>query len=271
MSDSTDIAQDPTARLAKEVLLHLCRSTLLHRNDGPQVQQQLARLPEIAAYFVTGAVTDEDRRRVDPLVHRLRATVQSVIDQRVDRSASRRLLADRVAAARETFILRPWRSEDAPRLAALLDNERLWSELPDDYPGPFTDALAHHLIEISNGWAERHVVEAVVWRGEPIGQVRLQADSSPYPDEAEISYWVGEPYWGKGLATGFVTLFTAESFRRRPSLKRVFAVVLDGNIASMRVLEKAGYRYESFRFQNVSKRNGARSTHLFGVGRNDYE
>ena len=60
---------------------------------------------------------------------------------------------------------------------------------------------------------------------------------------AEIGYWLGEPFWGRGLATAAVSAFTAHAFANL-GLRRVFARVLDWNPASARVLEKCGYVLE---------------------------
>jgi RimJ/RimL family protein N-acetyltransferase len=261
---------EPKEPLVTDVFEHLCQSILGDCADPMIAEHRLWTVPETAAHFVFGVTTDDQRRRVAPLIHRLRTGVGELINRRLDRSVSKGLLAQRVNAARSEFLLRPWRVGDARRYAALLESEAVWDALPDEYPGPLSEAMASNLIDISNGWAERHVVFAVEWRGEPIGQARLQFDSSDFSDAAEISYWLGVPYWGRGLGTNIVSLFTAECFRRRPHLNRIFAVVLDGNAASMRVLEKAGYRYESFRYQNVVKAGAKRSSHVFGLCRADY-
>jgi RimJ/RimL family protein N-acetyltransferase len=263
--------RQPGERHVAHVFDRLCQSILNeHNGNGAAAEQRLWKVPDIAAGFVFQVTTDEERRRVAPIVHRLRADVAHLINQRVDRSAIRRDLGRLVAGARAEFVFRPWRATDSVRYAALLDNPAIWDAMPDEYPGPLTETMAQDLIEISNGWSDRHLVSAVEWRGQPIGQVRLQFDSSEFPDAAEISYWLGADYWGQGLGTSIVSAFTADSFRYRPRLERIFAIVLDGNSASMRVLEKAGYRYESFRYCNVLKSGTKRSSHVLGLSRADY-
>ena len=267
----TSGGSDPRDAAVVQVFDHLCRSILNEPGDSASAERRLWVIPDVAARFVYGVTTDEDARRLAPVVHRLRTEVGHVINGRLDRTAARRAIAQRVAAARTEFTFRAWRATDAPRYAVLLDDQAVWDALPDEYPGTLTEPMARDLIEISNGWSDRHAVYAVEWRGEAIGQVRLQFDSSAFADDAEISYWLGTPYWGRGLGTSIVSLFTADSFRRTPELQRIFAVVLDGNSASMRLLEKAGYRYESFRYMNVLKGGTKRSSHVFGLTRSDYE
>jgi RimJ/RimL family protein N-acetyltransferase len=262
---------DPRDIVVVQVFDRLCRSILNEPGDRASAEQRLWVIPDVAARFVYGVTTDEDARRVAPVVHRLRTEVGHVINRHLDRVAVRRTITRRVAAARTEFAFRAWRPTDAPRYAALLGDQAVWDALPDEYPGTLTEPMARDLIEISNGWSDRHAVYAVEWRGQAIGQVRLQFDSSAFADDAEISYWLGTPYWGQGLGTSIVSVFTADSFRRTPELERIFAVVLDGNAASMRLLEKAGYRYESFRYSNVVKGGTKRSSHVFGLSRADYE
>jgi RimJ/RimL family protein N-acetyltransferase len=261
---------DPKDRIVVQVFDRLCRS-ILESGDTASAAQRLWLVPDVAARFVHGVATDEDARRVAPVVHRLRRDVAHIINQRLDRTAARTAIARRIAAARAAFAFRPWRMSDATRYATLLGDQAVWDALPDEYPGAMTEPMARDLIEISNGWSERHVVYAVEWRGQAIGQVRLQFDSSVFANDAEISYWLGTPYWGQGLGTSIVTLFTADSFHRKPELERIFAVVLDGNVPSTRLLEKAGYRYESFRYLNVLKGGSKRSSLVFGLSRADYE
>ena len=57
----------------------------------------------------------------------------------------------------------------------------------------------------------------------------------------KISYWLGEPHWGKGHGTAIVSLFSYQSFRKHPNLKSIFARIHKDNIASQRVVEKSSY------------------------------
>jgi RimJ/RimL family protein N-acetyltransferase len=61
-------------------------------------------------------------------------------------------------------------------------------------------------------------------------------------DQAEIGYWIGKPYWGKGYASFAVQHLLAFAFSQL-QLNRVYAHVLDYNKASQKVLEKNGLTY----------------------------
>lgn len=139
-------------------------------------------------------------------------------------------------------LFRRWRAADADIFARLLGNERVWRYLPERFPGSIDRAGALDLISFSND-ADHHDVYAVEARGAVVGQARLLFDlTAPVRDTAEISYWLGEPYWGQKLGSKIVATFTRDSFSRWPDLRSIMARVHKENHASARVLTKAGYR-----------------------------
>lgn len=138
--------------------------------------------------------------------------------------------------------LRPWEASDAQRLTDLLDDAVLWDTLPEPYPNPFTVDLAEPLIEIAND-GPHHQVYAVLHDDLPVGQVRLHRDPGGTDSGlSELSYWIGRAYWGQGMAGAAVVAFVNQSFVEDPSLITLIARVKDGNMASRRVLEKAGFK-----------------------------
>jgi RimJ/RimL family protein N-acetyltransferase len=142
------------------------------------------------------------------------------------------------------YRLRRWTEEDAGVFVALLDNPKLWDFMPEDYPAPLDAGLARSLIELSNA-SDHHDVFAVEADGEVVGQVRLAFDpASPDRSEGEVSYWIGEAYWGRGIGSDIVAHFSEHSFRSRPGLRSIIAKVHAANEASARILEKAGYVLE---------------------------
>jgi RimJ/RimL family protein N-acetyltransferase len=143
-----------------------------------------------------------------------------------------------VPAGRGPVTLRPWTAADAPVLAALLGNPNVWTWLPDPYPGPLSPAMARDLIAVSNE-AAHHRVLAIEAGGTVMGQVRLlfSADGA----EAEISYWLGEGHWGRGIASEAVAAMTARAWAEHPALRAITARVHARNPASARVLAKSGF------------------------------
>lgn len=145
-------------------------------------------------------------------------------------------------AARGDILLRPWRLDDLPAFLALLDDPRVWHHLPETYPAPLTEAIARDLIEIARE-GTHHEVRAIVVDGAPVGQVRLAFEpGDERRTRAEIGYWLGASHWGRGIAGDAVALATRHAFAAHDLLATIFAIVHADNHASLRVLEKAGYR-----------------------------
>ena len=60
---------------------------------------------------------------------------------------------------------------------------------------------------------------------------------------AEVAYWIGKPFWGRGIMTAVVGVACQFAIERW-NLVRISAPVFDGNVASARVLEKCGFEFE---------------------------
>jgi RimJ/RimL family protein N-acetyltransferase len=133
--------------------------------------------------------------------------------------------------------LRPWRVADAPGFARIYGDARLWAHLPEPAPRDFCDAQARDLIALSQARTDQ-VIRAVVRKGQPIGQVRLELDGS----SAELSYWLAPADWGQGLGRALVQGASDRAFARNADLLRLTAKVDARNTASLRALAAAGFR-----------------------------
>ena len=71
---------------------------------------------------------------------------------------------------------------------------------------------------------------------------------------AEIGYWLGKKYWGKGIMREAVKLILQFGFKKL-KLERIYAKVLHPNVASAKLLEKSGLRYEG-RLRRATLRRG---------------
>lgn len=81
-----------------------------------------------------------------------------------------------------------------------------------------------------------------------VGAVGLTFHNSD--KNAEIGYWIGEPFWGNGFATEAVKKVIQYGFEHR-NLHRIYATALAKNPASIKVLEKSGMKYEGTLKQHV--------------------
>ncbi len=148
-------------------------------------------------------------------------------------------------------LLRPLSLEDAADLARLANNEKISKNLRDAFPSPYTYADA---LDFINSCSQQQPVTtfAIIWQELYVGNISLHVQTDVYRKSAEIGYFIGEPYWGKGIATKAVALITDFGFCQM-NVVRIFAGIFSYNPASMRVLEKNGYYKESIAQKAVYK------------------
>jgi RimJ/RimL family protein N-acetyltransferase len=150
--------------------------------------------------------------------------------------------------------LRPWRRGDEPALVKYANNPRVAANLRDRFPHPYTPADARDWIERAGRQQQPIANFAIASAREAIGGIGIIPGEDVARRSAEIGYWLGEPFWGRGIATQAVEAMTAYAFSSF-DLLRLGAWVFDGNAPSVRVLEKAGYVYEG-RLRQAAVKNG---------------
>jgi RimJ/RimL family protein N-acetyltransferase len=139
-------------------------------------------------------------------------------------------------------ILRPWKAGDEESLVRNANNRAIWRNLRDAFPHPYTLADAKHWIEIANPTSPPCNF-AIVVAGEAVGGIGLILKDDVFRRSAEIGYWLGEDFWGRGIVTEAVRAVTDYAFDTF-DICRVYAGVFEWNPGSMKVLEKAGYEFE---------------------------
>lgn len=140
---------------------------------------------------------------------------------------------------------------DREALVRHANNRKISINLRDRFPYPYTMADARNFLESVVG-QKPETSFAIVVDGEAVGGIGLTLQSDVGYRSAEIGYWLGEDYWGRGIATEVLTAMTEYAFAKF-DLCRLFAHVFEWNPASARVLEKAGYTYEGRLRKSVTK------------------
>ena len=147
--------------------------------------------------------------------------------------------------------LRAWNKGDEKSLLMYANNRKVSINLRDRFPFPYTQKDALEWIELANQSSPLESF-AIELDGHAIGGIGLILGTDIFRCSAEVGYWLGEPYWGKGLMTDALTLITEYAFKNF-DLTRVWAGVFDWNPASAKVLEKAGYTFESRKKRSAIK------------------
>jgi ribosomal-protein-alanine N-acetyltransferase len=142
-----------------------------------------------------------------------------------------------------TCVIRSWRTSDVGSLVAHANNPRIAMQLRDGFPHPYTARDGRHFIRHIR--AQRpETAFAIAVSAQAVGGVGFMLRPDVERTSAEIGYWLGEPFWGRGIATEALTAVTAYAIAKH-GVTRVFAVPFASNAASCRVLEKAGYTLEA--------------------------
>ena len=166
-------------------------------------------------------------------------------------------------------VLRPWRLEDAGDLAAALNDRRILDNLRDGLPYPYTpqdgaDFTAAMLA------ADPHAAYpfAITVEDRAVGSIGAFRRENIHCRTAEVGYYIGASWWGKGLATSAVRQLCAQLFRET-DLLRIFAEPFADNTASCRVLEKAGFQLEGVLRKNAVKNGAVRDMKLYALVREE--
>lgn len=158
--------------------------------------------------------------------------------------------------------IRPLRYADRERLAKLANNKKIWLNVRDMFPYPYTIENAEKFIDTVKQ-LDPQVTFAIEHDFKFVGAVGLVLQQDVYRFSAEIGYWIGESYWGKGIATQALSLLCKYAFDEL-KMEKLFAGVFDGNEGSKRVLLKCGFHQEGIARKAVFKNNKFIDEYRFG-------
>ncbi|WP_045689806.1 GNAT family N-acetyltransferase [Hymenobacter sp. AT01-02] len=151
------------------------------------------------------------------------------------------------------FTLRPWTLTDLPSLVRYANNPAIARFMNDQFPHPYTEEAGRYFIGLASGEEVAHLF-AIEVEGEAVGGIGVHPRSAIERKNAELGYWLGEPFWGRGIITQAITRMVDYAFQTF-DINRIFARPFGTNGASQRVLEKAGFALEA-RFAQTFFKNG---------------
>ena len=140
----------------------------------------------------------------------------------------------------DRLTLRPFRPGDAPAVQSLLGNwkvARMTARIPHPYPDGAADAwIAGHAAERADGTAFAFAIDLTDRLVGAIGVMRVAQT------DFELGYWIGEPWWGQGVATEAARRLTRFAFEDLGA-DRLLARHHTDNTASGRVLRNCGFQH----------------------------
>lgn len=149
-------------------------------------------------------------------------------------------------------MVRDWRHDDAASLVRHANDRRIWLNMRDAFPHPYTLTDAKTFLAFVAQMQPRSFF-AIARDDEAIGGIGYTPRKDVERISAEVGYWLGTAFWGRGIMTAVLGAFTGYVFRENPELRRLFALPYVRSSASVRVLEKVGYHCEGRMRQSAIK------------------
>lgn len=161
--------------------------------------------------------------------------------------------------------IRPWRESDIDSLVRYANNIQIARNLTDAFPYPYTADHARAFIGYANSDEPLHIF-AIEVNGEAAGGIGIHPQSDIMRKNAELGYWLAEPFWGKGIVTEAVKQMVDFAFENY-DIERVYARPFGSNIGSQKVLEKAGFTLEARIEGNIFKMGQFEDELIYAVRR----
>lgn len=166
-------------------------------------------------------------------------------------------------------MIREWKIEDKYNLAALLNNKNILNNLRDGLPYPYTVKDAEEFITaMLSSDRTKTFAFAVTADDIVVGSIGIFRCDNIHSLTAEMGYYIGEQYWGKGYATSAVKRACNYIFTHTDII-RIFAEPFAYNTASSRVLEKAGFQLEGVLHSNAVKNGNILDMKLYALIKED--
>jgi [ribosomal protein S5]-alanine N-acetyltransferase len=156
---------------------------------------------------------------------------------------------------------------DADDIARHANDAAVVRNLYDGFPYPYT-------LEEAQDWCgEGHLepqfghVFAIAHEGRAIGCLGVMQQPGHHACNAEVGYWIGRDFWGRGITTEALGLATAWTWQALPAVQRIVAPIFARNAASQRVAVKAGFVLEALQPRSLIKGGAVIDVALFAIYR----
>lgn len=151
----------------------------------------------------------------------------------------------------ERCILRELRSADAASLREQADDEAVWRNMFEGWPRPYTQADANQWC--GGAWRSAGHVWGIEVDGQIVGCIGLRQEAGWLRCNAEFGYWIGQPFWRRGIVSEALRLVTAWAWVELPEITRLYAPIFAWNEGSQAVARSCGYQQEARMPQSAIK------------------
>ncbi len=157
--------------------------------------------------------------------------------------------------------IREWDLSYAKELAVILNNKKIQDNLRDGLPFPYQIADAEEFI-CTTLLTNKDMSKAIIVDGKLAGSIGVFRQENNHVRTAELGYFVAEPFWGKGVGTAAIQQIVSHVFDST-DIVRIFAEPFSDNLASCRVLEKAGFQLEGTLRKNALKNGQIKDMQMY--------
>jgi RimJ/RimL family protein N-acetyltransferase len=158
--------------------------------------------------------------------------------------------------------VRTLRPADARSQSHHGNNPKVWANMRDRFLRPYTESAgAKYIAHVLANDLPSYAIDV---DGTAIGGIQLTIGTDIDRICAELGYWIGEEYWGRGIATAAIQLVTPYALSTL-GLVRVFAIPFAENTGSCRALEKGGYAREALMRRSAIKDGVIRDQYLYAI------
>jgi ribosomal-protein-alanine N-acetyltransferase len=148
-------------------------------------------------------------------------------------------------------VLRALRAEDAPALQRHADDEAVWRNLFEGFPRPYT--LADAQAWCDGGWRAGGSVWGITVGDEVVGCIGVRRDVGWLRCNAEVGYWIGQPFWRRGITSEALALVSGWVFTANDEVTRLYAPIFAWNEGSQGVAHACSFRLEGRMPQSAIK------------------
>lgn len=159
--------------------------------------------------------------------------------------------------------VRSWTKKDVDSLAYHANNRKIWLNLRDAFPFPYSKEDAKNFINITRK-VKPESFFAIEVEGKAVGSIGIGLGKDIERISGEMGYWLGEEYWGRGIIAAAIRQLTIYAIREY-NLTRIFALPFKENIASCRALEKAGFKKECLMRKSCIKDGEIKDQYLYAL------
>ena len=163
------------------------------------------------------------------------------------------------------FTLRIIEPTDLESFTFHANNYNISKNMTDAFPYPYTLEKGKLFFDKIEKQSPRNVLGIDI-DGKICGAIGVHLQTDVYAKNAEMGYWLGEPFWGNGIMSKAIPQMVAYAFEKFP-IERIYARPFGNNLASQMTLKKAGFILEAVLKDTIFKNGETIDEWIFSTRR----